>query len=71
MYLVIYASLQEKMSKKTKIAILSIVTLVLVISVAMIVLLPSKKSNTKNHNKKFNYEETDIIAKNEYYNAEL
>lgn len=59
------------MSKKTKIAILSIVTLLLVISVTMIVLLPSNKSNTKKHIKKFKYEETDLIATNGYYNAEL
>lgn len=59
------------MSKRSKIVILSIVTFVLVISVAMIVLVPSKKSNTKKHIKKFKYEETDLIANNEYYNAEL
>lgn len=59
------------MSKRTKIAVLSIVSLVLVVGVAVIVLLTSKESHLKNQTKTFKYEETDLIANNEYYNADL
>ena len=57
------------MKKKMQISV--IIALILVVAAGALLLLSSKDSTTKKETKKLKYEEIDIIANNEYYNAEL